>query len=60
MSNTVARSAATKIGADIRAKLIPDALAAVSSAWRVSDPMVNTVANSTAAGTTMNAESGSQ
>ena len=39
---------------------MPDAFAAVISEWRVSDPIANTVANSTAAGSTMNIESGSQ
>ena len=39
---------------------MPDALAAVTSACRVSDPIENTVAKSTAAGSTMNIESGIQ
>ncbi len=54
----MASTAATKIGVTSRWKLIPPALAAVSSEWRPIDPTVNTVANSTAAGITMKAFSG--
>ena len=57
-ASPVASTAATKIGVTSRWKLIPPALAAVSSEWRPIDPTVNTVANSTAAGITRKAFSG--
>ena len=38
------------MGRAIRRKLIPPALAAVSSEWRASGPTVNTAAKSAAAG----------
>ena len=41
-----------------RWKLMPDALAAVISEWRVNPPIENTVAKSTAAGRTRNIVSG--
>ena len=39
---------------------MPDALAAVTSEWRVKVPMENTVANSTAAGSARNIDCGIQ
>ena len=48
----------TKTGSITRWKLQPPALAAVISEWRLIPPTVKTVANSTAAGMTMNTFSG--
>ncbi len=52
------RSAAPKAGSTNRRTLRPDALAAVSSEWRLMAARLNTVANSTAAGRIRNNRSG--
>ena len=52
------KTAARKIGLTSRWKLMPPALAAVSSECRPIVPTVNTVANSTAAGITRKTFSG--
>ena len=54
----MASTEATKTGSITRCKLMTPALAAVSSEYRPIAPTVNTVANSTDAGITMNAFSG--
>lgn len=53
-------TAPMKMGSTRRWKLIPDALAAVISAWRVNAPIEKTVAKRTEAGSAMNIESGIQ